>query len=104
MKLLQIIVKCLMPQCNQTYTGETGRPLYKRYNEHYRYANNPLCESYKNKAVAQHYAQLHPGQKPNFKLEIVEHAPTTKLRKIKEARTIIKENPEINKKIRTDRT
>ena len=46
--------------------------------------------------MAQHYAENHPGQKPNLKLEIVERAPTTKLRKIKEARIILNENPSIN--------
>ena len=87
---------CTVPQCGKFYNGETGRPLYERYDEHYRSANNPTCKSYEEKSIAQHYAIKHPGIKPNFKLEIVEHAPTTKLRKIKEARIILTENPELN--------
>ena len=54
------------------------------------------CKSYEEKSLAQHYAQHHPGQKPALKMEIVERAPTTKLRKIKEARTILTNNPELN--------
>ncbi len=87
---------CKVEKCNKTYDGETGRPLHKRYNEHYRSANNPTCKSYKKKAVAQHYAECHSGKPPKFDLEVMERAPTTKLRKIKEARIILTENPEIN--------
>ena len=89
---------CKVQQCNRRYGGETLRPTYDRFDEHYRVANNPTCKSYKNKTIAQHYAEFHPGITPDFQLEIVERAPTTKLRKIKEARIILRDNPELNNK------
>ena len=89
---------CKVQQCNKRYGGETLRPTYGRFDEHYRTANNPTCKSYKDKSIAQHYAECHPGLTPDFKIEIVEYASTTKLRKVKEARFILKENPELNNK------
>lgn len=87
---------CTVDGCDKQYIGETGRPLYKRYDEHYRTANNPECESYKNKTIAKHYKESHPNIKPGFNIDIVEQASSTKNRKIKEARIILKEKPDLN--------
>ena len=36
---------CQVQQCNKRYGGETLRPTYDRFDEHYRTANNPMCKS-----------------------------------------------------------
>ena len=89
---------CDIQGCSNTYIGETGRPLYERYDEHWRAANNPTCKSYENLSIAKHYTEHHQNTTPNFHLNIVERASSTKNRKIKEARHILKNKPEINDK------
>ena len=84
--------------CNNRYIGETGRPLYERYNEHWRSANNPTCKSYENLSIAKHYTEQHLNATPNFRIDIIERASSTKNLKIKEARHILTKKPEINDK------
>ena len=89
---------CDIQGCSNTYIGETGRPLYERYNEHWRAANNPTCKSYENLSIAKHYTEQHQNISPNFRIDIIEKASSTKNRKIKEARHILTNKPEINDK------
>ena len=80
----------------QKSCGETDRPAGNRFMEHYRNAKNPTCASYKNKTLAKHYSQEHPGVEPNLKLEIVSRGSSTRNRLIKEAKLILTENPALN--------
>ena len=91
---------CAMSPCKQAnighYDGETYRPLDDRFMEHYRSANNPSAKSYCDKPWAKHYAEHHPKCKPDIRLAIVERATSTNDRKIKEARTILKNRSDLN--------
>ena len=81
------------------YNGGTYRPLSDRFDEHYRSANNPTAESYKNKPFGKHYITEHPDHTgdPKLKLQILARASSTTDRKIKEARAILKKNnPDLN--------
>ena len=80
------------------YNGETYRPVGDRFIEHYRTANNPTAESYKEKPFAKHYNVHHPQHtgEPELKLEIVARASNTMDRKIKEARAILANKPDLN--------
>ena len=80
----------------QKSCGETDRSVGNRFMEHYRNANNPTCASYKNKTLAKHYSQEHPGVEPNLKLDIVGRSSSTRNRLIKEAKLILNENPALN--------
>ena len=82
--------------CDKRSCGETDRPVGNRFMEHYRNANNPTCVSYKNKTLAKHYSQEHPGVKPKLKLDIVSRGTSTRNRLIREAKLIHKENPALN--------
>ena len=87
---------CTIPGCQKQYIGETERPLYERFEEHYRTANNPTCKSYENKSISKHYQEFHSNIKPVFTVDILEKASTTKNRKIKEARHILNHKPKLN--------
>ena len=93
-------VTCQMNSCRETgigiYNGETYRPLDDRFTEHLRSAKNPTAVSYKDKPLAKHYAQQHPGSTPKLSLEILEKASSTNNRKIREARLITKNKPDLN--------
>ncbi len=95
-------LKCNLTECNERdighYYGETYRPLGDRFIEHYRTANNPTAESYKEKPYAKHYSANHAEHTgdPKLKLEIVARASGTMDRKIKEARCIIANKPDLN--------
>ena len=80
------------------YNGETYRPLGDRFAEHYRSANNPTAESYKDKPFGKHFATEHPDHvgNPKLRLQILSRASSTTDRKIKEARAILKNNPDLN--------
>ena len=80
------------------YNGETYRPLSDRFAEHYRSANNPTAESYKDKPFGKHFATEHPGHigNPKLRLQILSRASSTTDRKIKEARAILRNNPDLN--------
>ena len=89
-------VKC---GCGETYNGETGRPLHKRFNEHYRNANNPTAKSYINTPLAKHYREHHPDStSPDLSVAVLERGRNTIHRKIKEARIIAKNKPTLNDK------
>ena len=68
------------------------------YDEHYKAAANPLCKSYKNKALALHYSEHHPGIEPKLQLEILGRESNTLRRKVVEAMYIMNKNPQINLK------
>ena len=93
---------CDMMGCKERdighYNGETYRPVGDRFIEHYRSANNPSAESYKEKPFAKHYLAHHPDHngEPELKLEIVARASNTMDRKIKEARSILTNKPDLN--------
>jgi len=95
-------ISCDMADCKQqgigNYNGETYRPLGDRFLEHYRSANNPTAESYKDKPYGKHYTSCHPNNTgdPKLKLQILERASCTMDRKIKEARTILNNVPDLN--------
>lgn len=95
-------VKCDHPDCQQSgiglYNGETYRPIGDRFTEHYRSANNPTAKSYKDMPLAKHYATAHhqDGETPKLGLKILQYASTTVDRKIKEARSILKNKPDLN--------
>ena len=82
--------------CQQQYNGETSRPLWQRFNEHYLSAANPTADSYINKPLAKHYTDHHPNISPNLKLRVLDNASSTNNRKIKEARLIKSNNPSMN--------
>ena len=95
-------LKCNMMECRELdlgrYNGETYRPVGDRFTEHYRTAKNPTAESYKEKPFAKHYNVHHPQHtgEPELKLEIVARASNTMDRKIKEARAILANKPDLN--------
>ncbi len=82
------------------YKGETYRPVADRFIEHYRTANNPTAESYKEKPFAKHnssHLPQHMGE-PKLKLDILARATcscTTDM-KITEARSILASKPDLN--------
>ena len=80
------------------YNGETYRPIHERFIEHYRSANDPTADSYRDKPLGKHYISKHPEHTgpPKLKLQIVSRASSTTDRKIKEARTILHNNPDLN--------
>ena len=93
-------VKCGYPECRQNgiglYNGETYRPIGDRFTEHFRSANNPTAKSYKDMPFAKHYATHHQDSHPNLELKVLQHTSTTVDRKIKEARFILKNKPDLN--------
>lgn len=93
-------VSCDINTCKQTdigkYNGETYRPIDDRYTEHLRSAKNPLAPSYIDKPFAKHYSQHHPNATPKLSLTIMEKASSTNNRKIREARIIAKNKPDLN--------
>ena len=95
-------LQCALPECQQAnigkYYGETYRPIGERFVEHYRSAKNPTADSYKDKPLAKHYTTQHKDYSgdPKIDLEIVERASSTMDRKIKEARIILKNKPDLN--------
>ena len=95
-------LKCDMVECREMdighYHGETYRPVGDRFIEHYRTANNPTAESYKEKPFGKHYNINHPGHTgaPKLKLKIEARASSTMDRKIKEARSILANKPDLN--------
>ena len=65
--------------------------------EHYRSARNPNAPSYLDKPLAKHYSSQHKDcENPKLELEILKRAATTTDRKIKEARVILKNKPDLN--------
>ena len=94
-------MNCEMDTCKTNnigqYDGETYRPLGDRFIEHYRSANNPTAKSYIEKPWAKHYATNHPNcDRPKISIAITDRASSTNERKIKEARTIIKNKSDLN--------
>ena len=94
-------MKCEMETCISNnighYDGETYRPLNDRFIEHFRSANNPTAKSYIEKPWAKHYASNHPNcEKPKISIAITDRASSTNERKIKEARTILKNKSDLN--------
>ncbi len=94
-------VKCGMPTCQASnigsYNGETYRPISDRFTEHFRSANNPTAKSYKDMPLAKHYNTSHSDREtPKLELGILERAYSTTDRKIKEARTILNNKPDLN--------
>ena len=95
-------ISCDKAECKRRnigqYNGETYRPLGDRFVEHWRSAKNPTADSYKEKPFGKHYATEHPDHSgnPELKLRILTRASSTTDRKIKEARAILKNNPDLN--------
>ena len=94
-------VRCGFPECQQSgiglYNGETYRPIGDRFNEHFRSAKNPTAKSYKEMPFAKHYSTHHPNaEPPKLLLKILQKTSTTVDRKIKEARTILHNKPDLN--------
>ncbi len=94
-------IKCGFSSCQEAnigfYNGETYRPVGDRFTEHYRAANNPTAKSYQDKPLAVHYNTHHANCKgPKLELQILERATNTTDRKIKEARMILKNKPDLN--------
>ena len=92
-------IKCGFQSCRSAniglYNGETYRPVGERFMEHYRSARNPNAPSYLDKPLAKHYSSQHKDCE-NPKLEILKRAATITDRKIKEARVILKNKPDLN--------
>ena len=93
-------VSCQIDNCQEHYGGETYRPLYCRFEEHYRSAANPTAKSYKDKPLAKHYREKHPQHTgpPKLKLEIIDRGNSLVNRKIKEAKFLTKNKPTLNDK------
>ena len=94
-------ITCDFPNCVQSeigrYVGETYRPIHERFTEHSRSAKNPTAKSYQDKPLSKHYATEHPNcQDPKISLTIHERATSINNRKIKEARTILTNKPDLN--------
>jgi len=94
-------IRCTFSECSSNnsgrYDGETYRPIRERFIEHYRSAKNPTAESYQDKPLARHYSSEHPNcQEPKLELTITHKASSTVDRKIKEARTILKNRSDLN--------
>ena len=94
-------IKCGFSSCQATnighYNGETYRPVGERFIEHYRSARNPNAPSYQDKPFAKHYSTQHKDcVNPKLELKILKRATTTTERKIKEARVILKNKPDLN--------
>ena len=94
-------IKCGFSSCQATnvghYNGETYRPVGERFIEHYRSARNPNAPSYQDKPFAKHYSTQHKDcVNPKLELKILKRAATTTERKIKEARVILKNKPDLN--------
>ena len=84
--------------CGEDYVGETGRTLYERLIEHWRFASNPTMKSYKEKTIAKHYLTEHPNLEPDLKFEILYRESNTLKRKVQEAYCILHTKPSINEK------
>ena len=96
-------MQCKVEACQAAdighYDGETYRPAYCRFIEHYRSARNPGAKSYVDKPWAKHYKAHHTGcTEPKICMKIVARASTTNERKIKEAHVILKNNSDLNDK------
>ena len=60
---------------------------------------NPMVESYKNKALSMHFADIHPGADPRLTLEILGSEKSAKKRREKETKFILERKPSLNIKI-----
>ena len=94
-------VRCGYSECQRSgiglYNGETYRPIGDRFNEHFRSAKNPTAKSYKDMPLAKHYTLHHPAcESPKLELKIIQRASTTVDRKIKEARMIFQNKPDLS--------
>ena len=94
-------VRCGYSECQRSgiglYNGETYRPIGDRFTEHFRSAKNPTAKSYKDMPLAKHYTLHHPAcESPKLELKIIQRASTTVDRKIKEARMILQNKPDLN--------
>ncbi|KAL5268773.1 hypothetical protein ACHWQZ_G002580 [Mnemiopsis leidyi] len=78
----------------QFYDGETDRPCHHRFMEHLRAANNP--PSYRNNALAKHYALHHVGQTAALSFKILDQQQNNVRRKISEAVKIRQDAPPLN--------
>ena len=83
------------------YHGGPGSPpnLSKMLcDEKEHFEKSPTAESYKEKPFAKHYSVHHPQHvgEPELKLEILARASNTMDRKIKEARAILTNKPDLN--------
>ena len=89
-------VHCVI--CGLDYVGETGRTVYDRLIEHWRYAKSPGNKSYKEMTLAKHYLSQHPGLGPNLKFEVLCVETNTLKRKVREAYYILHTKPQLNEK------
>ena len=59
-----------LDKCLETCDGETYRPLWYRFDEHYRSAANPSEKSYIDKPLAKHYREKHPNHTDPSQLKL----------------------------------
>ncbi|KAL5257007.1 hypothetical protein ACHWQZ_G005728 [Mnemiopsis leidyi] len=64
-------ITCTLDNCMETYGGKTYRPLYHRFDEHYRSAANPTAKSFVDKPLAKHYRDKHPKHNGNPQLKLL---------------------------------
>ncbi len=88
-------LKC--KECNETYIGESGRPLHSRTDEH----DRAIRLGHRDRsAMASHWITQHPTRigapGSHFSIKIICLERSTIKRKIKEALCIKKEKPNIN--------
>ena len=84
--------------CSEFYIGESSRTGHERFSEHLRYATNPGNKSYREEALAIHYAAAHPGMTPDLIFDILQVERRTVIRKIVEALFIYNDKPFLNDK------
>ena len=92
------VYKIMYLICDQVYCGENSRSLNERLSEYWRFASNPNKPSYKEKALAVHYREMHLNLLPQLKFKLLHSERNTIMRKIYVAYVINYLKPEINDK------
>ena len=82
--------------CGDRYVGETGRPLFKRIQEHQRSLINYKSCYYWDKPLAKHRRSNHNNSEVSIKIDIIGVRKDPFLRKLLEAKTIRGLCPELN--------
>ena len=93
-----VVYQVICELCNQTYIGETGRPVRLRYNEHFRDAINARGDS----PWGDHFRERHPQCRPepsHMKVKIMQFCDDHRDRKIAESLWIRQLRPALNTNI-----
>lgn len=90
------LITCTLDNCNATYIGQTHRKLRDRFTEHVRVCTNPDYKSYRNLAFSVHYSYLHPGEKPQLSVRILETVQNRERRRERESALIVEMRPSLN--------